>query len=149
MIKTILTNKKAFYNYFLEKKYIAGIQLLGNEVKSIRLKKVNFDNSYINIENNEAFVFNMFIFKYDFSNKFDYEEKRKKKLLLKKKEILQIKNKIQIKDFSAIPVKIISDRNLLKLEIYLAKGKKKYDKRNLLKEKDDQLRIKKSLECIY
>lgn len=78
MIKIILNNKKAFYDYFLDKKYIAGIQLLGNEVKSIRLKKVNLQNSYIKIENNEIFVFNMFVEKYKFCNKFDYDDKRKK-----------------------------------------------------------------------
>ncbi|QTX03086.1 SsrA-binding protein [Candidatus Phytoplasma luffae] len=146
MIKTILANKKAFYDYFLDKKYIAGIKLLGNEVKSIRLKKVNFENSYVNFENNEIFVFNMLISKYNLCNSFDHDETRKKKLLLNKREILKIKGEIKKKGFSLIPVKIISVRNLLKLEIYLAKGKKKYDKRAVLKEKDDKIRIKKSLE---
>ncbi|WP_225696130.1 SsrA-binding protein SmpB [Candidatus Phytoplasma sp. AldY-WA1] len=149
MIKIILKNKKAFYDYFLDKKYIAGIQLFGNEVKSIRLKKVNLQNSYIKIENNEIFVFNMFVEKYEFCNKFDYDDKRKKKLLLNKREILQIKNKTQAKGLSVIPTKIISDRNLLKLEIYLAHGKKKYDKRLILKKKDDDLKIKKTLSYIY
>ncbi|MEZ0180151.1 SsrA-binding protein SmpB ['Camptotheca acuminata' phytoplasma] len=148
MIKTILVNKKVSYDYFLEKKYVAGIQLLGNEVKSIRLKKVNFDNAYVNCENDEIFVYNMFISKYDFSNKFDFVENRKKKLLLKKREILQIKNKIKIKGLSVVPTKIISDRNLLKLEIYLVKGKKNYDKRVSLKKKDAVTRIKKDLENI-
>ncbi|MDC9032216.1 SsrA-binding protein SmpB [Columbia Basin potato purple top phytoplasma] len=148
MIKIILTNKKAFYDYFLDKKYVAGIQLLGNEVKAIRLKKVNIDNAYINIENNEIFVFNMFIDKYISCNKFDHDEKRKKKLLLKKREILQIKSKIKIKGFSVVPVKIISERHLLKLEIYLAQGKKKFDKRSILKKKDDDLKIKKTLAYI-
>ncbi|WAN63601.1 tmRNA-binding protein SmpB [Candidatus Phytoplasma rubi] len=149
MIKIILNNKKAFYDYFLDKKYIAGIQLLGNEVKSIRLKKVNLQNSYIKIESNEIFVFNMFVEKYEFCNKFDYDDKRKKKLLLNKREILQIKKTIQVKGLSVIPTKIISDRNLLKLEIYLARGKKKYDKRLILKKKDDDLKIKKTLSYIY
>ncbi|AYJ01314.1 SsrA-binding protein [Candidatus Phytoplasma ziziphi] len=148
MIKIILNNKKAFYDYFLDKKYIAGIQLLGNEVKSIRLKKVNLQNAYIKIENNEIFVFNMFVEKYEFCNKFDYDDKRKKKLLLNKREILQIKNKTQAKGLSIIPTKIISDRNLLKLEIYLARGKKKYDKRLILKKKDDDSKIKKTLSYI-
>lgn len=148
MIKIILTNKKAFYDYFLDKKYVAGIQLLGNEVKAIRLKKVNIDNAYINIENNEIFVFNMFIDKYISCNNFDHDEKRKKKLLLKKREIFQIKSKIKIKGFSVVPVKIISERHLLKLEIYLARGKKKFDKRSILKKKDDDLKIKKTLAYI-
>ncbi|WP_341266827.1 SsrA-binding protein SmpB [Candidatus Phytoplasma fraxini] len=148
MIKTILINKKAFYDYFLEKKYVAGIKLLGNEVKAIRLKKVNLDNAYVNVENDEVFVFNMFIDKYVFCNTFDYDDKRKKKLLLKKREILQIKNKIQIKGLSVVPVKILSDRNLLKLEIYLVRGKKKYDKRAVLKKRDDDAKIKKTLSYL-
>ncbi|KND62485.1 SsrA-binding protein SmpB [Candidatus Phytoplasma phoenicium] len=149
MMKKIITNKKAFYDYFLEKKYLAGIQLLGNEVKSIRLGKVNLDNAYVHFKENELFVFNMTVFKYNFCNSFDYEEKRKKKLLLNKKEILQIKNKMQIKGFSIIPTKILIVRNLIKLEIYLAKGKKKYDKRFELKRKDDDLKIKKTLKNYF
>jgi SsrA-binding protein len=143
MIKTIITNKKAFYNYFLDKKYIAGLQLLGNEVKSIRLGKVNLDNAYVIIRRNEVFVVNMIVSKYTFSNMFFYEEKRDKKLLLNKSEIFQIKNKIQIKSFVIVPTKIYNIKNLLKLEICLAKGKKKFDKRFILKEKDEKSQIKK------
>ncbi|MFR0367789.1 SsrA-binding protein SmpB [Candidatus Phytoplasma palmae] len=144
MHKTIFKNKKVFYNYFLDKKYLSGIQLFGNEVKSIRLGKVNLEHSYIQIEGSEIFILNMFIEKYIFCNFFDFDEKRKKKLLLKKKEILQIKNNIQKKGFSVVPTKILSVRNLLKLEIYLAKGKKKYDKRMSLRKKEDERRIKKT-----
>ncbi|WCA22653.1 SsrA-binding protein SmpB [Candidatus Phytoplasma oryzae] len=147
MKKTIITNKKVFYNFFLEKKYLAGIKLLGNEVKSIRLGKVNLDNSYIILENNEVFVLNMLVSKYPFINSFlKYDEKRKKKLLLRKKEILQIKNIIQNKGFVIIPIKVFIYNNLLKLEIALAKGKKKYDKRFSIKEKEVELRIKKMIK---
>ncbi|MDV3167208.1 MAG: SsrA-binding protein SmpB [Vigna little leaf phytoplasma] len=145
-MRKIIINKKAIYDYFLEKKYLAGLQLLGNEVKSIRLGKVNLDNAYVHFEKDELFVVNMIVTKYNFCNNFDFEEKRLKKLLLNKREILQIKNKIKIKGFIVIPTKIISVRNLLKLEIYIAKGKKKYDKRLELKQKEDNLRIKKNLD---
>ncbi|TVY12385.1 SsrA-binding protein SmpB [Candidatus Phytoplasma pini] len=145
MTKVIINSKKVFHDFFLEKKYLAGIQLLGNEVKSIRLGKVNLDNAYVHFEGTEIFVFNMFIDKYNSSNFVDYKEQRKRKLLLNKNEILQIKNKIQQKGLAVVPVKIVSVRRLLKLEIYLARGKKKYDKRLSLKQKDDELRVHKSL----
>ncbi|MDV3159373.1 MAG: SsrA-binding protein, partial [Candidatus Phytoplasma australasiaticum] len=82
MKQKVIFNKKANYDYFLDKKYSAGIQLLGNEVKSIRLGQVHLDNSYVCIDNNELFVINMKITKYSCSNDFDHIDNRKKKLLL-------------------------------------------------------------------
>ncbi|MDV3189205.1 MAG: SsrA-binding protein SmpB, partial [Pigeon pea little leaf phytoplasma] len=137
---------KANYDYFLDKKYSAGIQLLGNEVKSIRLGQVHLDNSYVCLDNNELFVINMKITKYSCSNDFDHIDNRKKKLLLKKKEILQIKNKIKTHNFVLIPIKIFNQHNLFKLEIALARGKKKYDKRQDLKHKDELMYTKKILK---
>ncbi|MDV3157438.1 MAG: SsrA-binding protein SmpB [Candidatus Phytoplasma australasiaticum] len=149
MKQKIIFNKKANYDYFLDKKYLAGIQLLGNEVKSIRLGQVHLDNSYVCIDNNELFVINMKITKYSCSNDFDYIDNRKKKLLLKKKEILQIKNKIKTHNLSIIPIKIFNQRNLFKLEIALARGKKKYDKRQDLKHKDELMYTKKILKEFF
>ncbi|KXT29129.1 ssrA-binding protein [Candidatus Phytoplasma oryzae] len=147
MIKTIITNKKIFYNYFLEKKYVAGIKLLGHEVKSIRLGKVTLDNAYIKIKNNEIFILNMLVSKYNLNNFFyDYDEKRPKKLLLKKKEILKINSQMKIKGFVVVPTKIFIYKNLLKLEIFLAKGKKRFDKKKVLKEKEIELKIKKMIK---
>ncbi|MDV3170616.1 MAG: SsrA-binding protein SmpB [Candidatus Phytoplasma australasiaticum] len=130
-------------------KYSAGIQLLGNEVKSIRLGQVHLDNSYVCIDNNELFVINMKITKYSCSNDFDHIDNRKKKLLLKKKEILQIKNKIKNHNLAIIPIKIFNQRNLFKLEIALARGKKKYDKRQDLKNKDELMYTKKILKEFF
>ncbi|WBL31442.1 SsrA-binding protein SmpB [Candidatus Phytoplasma sacchari] len=147
MIKTIINNKKAIYNYFLEKKYVAGIKLLGYEVKSIRLGNVNLDNAYIKLYNNEIFILNMFVSKYHLINTFyKYDEKRNRKLLLKKTEIFQIKQKIQSKGFFVIPTKVFIYKNLIKLEIYLSKSKKKYDKRQTIKEKEIELKIKKMIK---
>ncbi|WP_153369370.1 SsrA-binding protein SmpB [Candidatus Phytoplasma sacchari] len=147
MIKTIINNKKAIYNYFLEKKYVAGIKLLGYEVKSIRLGNVNLDNAYIKLYNNEVFIVNMFVSKYHLINTFyKYDEKRNRKLLLKKTEIFQIKQKIQSKGFFVIPTKVFIYKNLIKLEIYLSKSKKKYDKRQTIKEKEIELKIKKMIK---
>ncbi|EMR14607.1 MAG: SsrA-binding protein SmpB [Sweet potato little leaf phytoplasma] len=149
MKQKVIFNKKANYDYFLDKKYSAGIQLLGNEVKSIRLGQVHLDNSYVCIDNNELFVINMKITKYSCSNDFDYIDNRKKKLLLKKKEILQIKNKIKTHNLAIIPIKIFNQRNLFKLEIALARGKKKYDKRQDLKNKDELMYTKKILKEFF
>ncbi|MDO7983639.1 MAG: SsrA-binding protein SmpB [Pigeon pea little leaf phytoplasma] len=146
MKQKVIFNKKANYDYFLDKKYSAGIQLLGNEVKSIRLGQVHLDNSYVCLDNNELFVINMKITKYSCSNDFDHIDNRKKKLLLKKKEILQIKNKIKTHNFVLIPIKIFNQHNLFKLEIALARGKKKYDKRQDLKHKDELMYTKKILK---
>ncbi|XKW59018.1 SsrA-binding protein SmpB [Candidatus Phytoplasma australasiaticum] len=149
MKQKVIFNKKANYDYFLDKKYSAGIQLLGNEVKSIRLGQVHLDNSYVCIDNNELFVINMKITKYSCSNDFDYIDNRKNKLLLKKKEILQIKNKIKTHNLAIIPIKIFNQRNLFKLEIALARGKKKYDKRQDLKNKDELMYTKKILKEFF
>ncbi|MDV3190040.1 MAG: SsrA-binding protein SmpB [Candidatus Phytoplasma australasiaticum] len=149
MKQKVIFNKKANYDYFLDKKYSAGIQLLGNEVKSIRLGQVHLDNSYVCIDNNELFVINMKITKYSCSNDFDHIDNRKKKLLLKKKEILQIKNKIKTHNLAIIPIKIFNQHNLFKLEIALARGKKKYDKRQDLKNKDELMYTKKILKLFF
>ncbi|MBP5835797.1 SsrA-binding protein SmpB [Candidatus Phytoplasma meliae] len=148
-MKTIITNKKAFYDFYLEKKkYHAGIQLLGSEVKSIRLGKINLTNSYIYIKNQEIFIVNMVILNYPFSCCLQCDENRTKKLLLLKKEIIQIQNKIKTQGFSVIPLKVYFNKNLVKIEIVLAKGKKKHDKRNALKNKDANLLIQKTLKKI-
>ncbi|MDO8030217.1 SsrA-binding protein SmpB ['Planchonia careya' phytoplasma] len=149
MKQKVIFNKKVNYDYFLDKKYSAGIQLLGNEVKSIRLGQVHLDNSYVCIDNNELFVINMKITKYSCSNDFDHIDNRKKKLLLKKKEILQIKNKIKTHNLAIIPIKIFNQRNLFKLEIALVRGKKKYDKRQDLKNKDELMYTKKILKEFF
>ncbi|CAM11937.1 SsrA-binding protein [Candidatus Phytoplasma australiense] len=149
IMKTIATNKKAVFDFFLEKKkYHAGIKLLGNEVKSIRLGKISLNNSYAYIKNNEIFIVNLSILKYPFSCCMQYDENRTKKLLLRKQEIIQIQNKIKTQGFSVIPLKVYFEKNLVKVEIVLAKGKKKYDKRNSLKEKAAQLSIQKNLKKI-
>ncbi|MBS2126406.1 SsrA-binding protein SmpB ['Fragaria x ananassa' phyllody phytoplasma] len=148
-MKTIITNKKAFHDFCLEKKkYHAGIQLLGSEVKSIRLGKINLTNSYIYVKNQEIFIVNMVVLKYPFSCCLQYDENRIKKLLLLKKEIIQIQNKIKTQGFLVIPLKVYFNKNLVKIEIVLAKGKKKHDKRNVLKNKDANLLIQKTLKKI-
>ncbi len=142
-MKTVIaTNKKAKFNYFLIEEYTAGIVLTGTEIKSIRDKKANINNSYCIIINNELFIKQMYIAKYIFGNIYNHDEYRVRKLLLKKKELIKIKNNLNA-GITIIPKEVyISERGIAKITICLAKGKKNYDKRNAIKEREIQRKIK-------
>ena len=144
-MKLIAQNKKARHDYFIEESVEAGLKLLGSEIKSIRLGKVTVNDSFVTIKDGEAFVNNMHIAKYDFSNRFNHEETRPRKLLLHKKEILKLFAKTREQGYTLVPLKIYLKEGLAKLEVGLAKGKKDYDKRETLKEKDQEMRLKKLL----
>ena len=148
-MQLVANNKKAKHEYFLQDKYEAGIILLGSEIKSIRQGKVNFADAYAYIRNGEAFLMNMNISKYKESNQFNHEETRTRKLLLHKKEIIKIENKIKQDALTLIPTKLYIDHGLCKVEIALAKGKKLYDKRQSLKEKDAKRRMQKGMSERY
>ena len=145
-MKVISQNKKARHDFFIDETFEAGVQLLGSEIKSIRLGKVNLSDSFVTFRNGEAFVNNMHIAKYDFSNRFNHEEKRPRKLLLHKKEIIKLFSKTKEQGYTIIPLKVYLVEGLCKIEVGLAKGKKDYDKRESLKEKDQQMRMKKILK---
>lgn len=148
-MQVIANNKKAKHDYFLQDTYEAGIKLQGSEIKSIRQGKVNFLDSYAYIRNGEAFLMNMHISKYKESNRFNHEETRTRKLLLHKKEIEKIDAKIKQDSLTLIPTKLYIDHGLCKVEIALAKGKKMYDKRQTLKEKDAKRRMQKGMKERY
>lgn len=135
-------NKKASFDYFLETRYEAGIELVGTEVKSIKLGKVSIKESFVRIIKNEVFILNMNVTGYEYGNIHNIDEKRARKLLLNKKEIEKLKEKTSIKGYTIVPVSIYSKNKLVKVEIALAKGKKNYDKRESLKEKT----IKREIE---
>ena len=129
--------KKAFFNFELLETLIAGIQLLGTEIKSIRERKVSFNDAYCILRNGELFVKGLHIAEYSHGNIFNHEPDRQKKLLLNKKELLNLRKKIDEKGLTIVPIKIfINERGLAKLEVAIAKGKKKYDKREAIKEKE-------------
>ena len=134
MIK--IKNKKAYFDYFIEDTYEAGIVLTGTEIKSIRKGSANLKDSYARIKNGEVFLTNMFISTYEEGNRFNHDERRERKLLLNKKEIFKIRDKIEKEGYSLVPVKLYLKNGKAKLEIGIAKGKKTYDKRQSLKEKD-------------
>jgi SsrA-binding protein len=142
-MKIIATNKKAYHDYFIEETFEAGMQLLGSEIKSIRLGKVSFNDAYITFKEMEAYVSQMHIAKYPFSNRFNHDETRQRKLLLHKREIIKLYAKTKEQGLTVIPLKLYLKDGLSKLEIGLAKGKKDYDKRESLKEKDQNMRLRK------
>ncbi len=131
-----IKNKKAYFDYFIEETYEAGIVLTGTEIKSIRKGSANLKDSYARIKENEAFVINMFISTYEEGNRFNHDERRERKLLLNKKEIGKIKERVEKEGFSFIPLKLYLKNGKAKLLVGVAKGKKTYDKRQALKEKD-------------
>ena len=134
-IKLIAQNKKARHDYFIEDTYEAGLVLVGTEVKSIRLGKVNLRDSFANIRGGEAFVYNMHISPYEKGNIFNRDPLRTRKLLLNRREINKINGLLTQKGFSLIPIKVYLKNGLVKMEVGIARGKKLYDKRQDLKEK--------------
>ncbi|VWL85070.1 SsrA-binding protein SmpB [Oceanivirga miroungae] len=139
------TNKKASFDYFLLEKYEVGINLVGTEVKSVRKSKLSIKESYVKIIKDELYILNMHISPYEFGNINNVEETRTRKLLMKKKEIRKLKEKIKEKGLTLVPVKVYSSGRYVKLEIALSKGKKNYDKRQSLKEKDIKREIRSKL----
>lgn len=144
-MKIIARNKTASFNYFLEEKYEAGIKLVGSEIKSIREGKVSINEAYVVIRNNEAFILNMHIAQFDKANRFNHDETRTRKLLLHKRQIVNLAVKGRETGYSIIPVKLYLKDGLAKLEIALARGKKNYDKREDLKQKDIERRVRKNI----
>ena len=132
-----IRNKKAAFEYNFIQTYTAGIMLTGTEVKSIREGKANFVDSFCVIMNNELFLKNMHISEYKEGSYNNHEPKRVRKLLLNKEELKKVQGKLKEKGTTIIPVRLFfNDRGIAKLEIAIARGKKLYDKRESLKEKD-------------
>lgn len=131
-----IKNRKARFNYFIEKTYEAGIALTGTEIKSIRKGSANFNDSYISIKNGEAFIKNMFIAKYEEGNRFNHDERRDRKLLLHKNEIKRLSSEIETAGYTLVPTRLYFKGNYAKVEIGLARGKKLYDKRETIKKRD-------------
>ena len=140
--KIVLKNKKANHQYFLEEKFTAGIQLHGTEIKSIRAGKASVNEGYCYFRGNELFV-QMHIAEYSHGGSFNHDPKRPRKLLLNRRELKKLQNKVTIRGYTIVPVKLfINNQGLAKLEIALAKGKKMHDKREDIKQKD----IKRELD---
>ena len=145
-IKILATNRRAAHDYHLLEKFEAGIVLLGTEVKSARSGKINFKDSYIQIQNNEAFLINCHIAEYSFGNRQNHDPTRVRKLLLHRKEINKIGGKTTLRGLTLIPLKAYLKNGIVKMEIALAKGKKLYDKREAEKEKSVKQDIRRMMK---
>ncbi len=137
-IKLIANNKKAFYDYFIDDTYEAGIALVGTEVKSLRMGKCSLKESFIRIEHGEVFVYNMHISPYEKGNIFNKDPLRVRKLLLHRYEINKLTGKVAEKGYTVVPLKVYLKDSLVKMEIGLARGKKLYDKRESIAKKDQK-----------
>jgi len=144
--KLIANNKKAYYDYFIEDKYEAGIVLHGTEVKSLRLGKCSIKESFIRIENSEVFIYNMHISPYEKGNIFNRDPLRVRKLLLHKSQINKIAGQLVQKGYTLVPLQVYIKENLVKLEIGLARGKKLYDKRQEIAKKDQRREAEKEFK---
>lgn len=146
-MRVIAKNKKAFFNYELIETLEAGISLLGSEVKSIREGMVSLKESYAEIKEGEVFLINCHVSPYDPANIFNHDPLREKKLLLHRKEIKRLIGKIKEKGLTLVPVKILlNDRGRVKVEIALAKGKRVYQKREAIRQRDQDREMRAELK---
>jgi len=135
----VLTNRKAWHEYTIEETYEAGIALVGTEVKSIRLGRANLQDSYCKIENDEVWLYGMHNSPYEFGNRYNVDPMRPRKLLLKRNEIDRLIGKVQQRGLALIPLKLYFDRGYAKVQIGVARGKKLYDKRRAIAERDAEM----------
>lgn len=144
--KLIAQNKKAYHDFFIEEVFQAGISLSGTEVKSLRAGKCSLKESFIRIENEEAFLYNMHISPYEQGNIFNKDPLRVRRLLLHKSQIRKISHESQVEGYTIVPLKVYLDRSLVKVDIALAKGKKLYDKRDTLSKNDQKRQAEKEFK---
>ena len=139
-----LNNKKAYYEYFFESTYTAGLVLTGTEIKSLRKGKASFNDSYCIFDKGELYVRSLHISEYAFGTYTNHEPLQERKLLLNKKELKKLLEKTKEKGYSIIPLKIfINEKGLAKMDIGLGKGKKNFDKRDTIKERENDRDIKR------
>jgi SsrA-binding protein len=145
--KLITQNKKAFHEYTILETYEAGLVLLGSEVKSCRMGKVNLKDSYVRIENGELYLVDAHISHYDWANRFNHDPLRPRKLLLHKREIKKLYGKIREKGQTCVPLKMyFTPKGHIKVEIALVKGKALYDRREEIRRKDVRREIERDLK---
>lgn len=148
MGETIAKNKKAYHDYFIEEKFEAGLVLMGSEVKGIRAKRVNLKDSFIKFVKDEPTLFNAHIGRLETTNHFyGHEERGSRKLLLHKKQIQKMLKAVNRDGYTIVPIQLyFNDRNLVKIQVAIAKGKQLHDKRNDLKEKDQKRDVARAMK---
>lgn len=131
-----ILNRKAKFNYFVIDDIEVGLELKGTEIKSIRKGKASIEDAYARIKNGEVFIINMFIAKYEEGNIFNHDERRERKLLLHKSEINKLNKKLELDNYTLVPLKLYFRNSKAKILLGLCKGKKLYDKRETIKKRD-------------
>lgn len=145
-IKLVANNKKAFFDYFIDDKYEAGIELAGTEVKSIRMGKCSIKESFIRISKGEVFIYGMHISPYEKGNIFNKDPLRSRKLLMHRSEINKLSGKLQEKGLTLVPLQVYFKGSLVKVQVGLARGKKLYDKRADIAKKDQRRELEKQFK---
>ncbi len=147
-MKIITTNRKAFFDYFILETYEAGIALFGSEVKAIREGRINLKDSFVKFKENEAILVNTHISNYSRASNIEtVDPTRSRKLLLHRREIEKIRGKVEKKGFSVVPVEAyFNDRNIFKIKIALVQGKKNFDKKQVIKERDIKIQMQKDIK---
>jgi SsrA-binding protein len=143
--KVVAMNRKASHDYFLEDRFEAGIVLAGTEIKSVRNGQVQIREAYVQAQGSELFLLNAHIATYDAAARQNHDPLRPRKLLLHKKEIAKLADKVKLKGYAIVPLKMYLSKGRAKLEIALAKGKKQYDKRQAIAERDSQREIDRAM----
>lgn len=139
-----IKNRSAYYEYFIDDKYVAGLVLTGTEIKSLRTGKASFNDSYCIIHKGEAWLKSMHIAEYSHGTVNNHEPLRERKMLLQKRELKKIESKLKEKGYTLIPLRIFfNEKNLAKIEIGLARGKKLHDKRQSIKQKEAEREMKR------
>ena len=143
--KLVASNRKASHDYFLEDRFEAGIALMGTEIKSVRAGKVQLREAYVDVQNGQAMLLNAHIATYDPASRENHDPLRARRLLLHKKEIAKLFEKIQQKGYTIVPTRMYLSKGRAKVEIALAKGKRDYDKRQVIAERDSKREIARAL----
>jgi SsrA-binding protein len=144
--KVVASNRKATFEYFLLEHFEAGMALQGSEIKSIRAGQVSLSEAFVQIENGDAWLMNAHIAPYDPASRYNHDPRRPRRLLLHRSEIKDMWNAVRQKGVTIVPIKIYLKESLAKLEIATAKGKKLYDKRAVMAERDERREIDRQLK---
>lgn len=145
-IKIIATNRKARHQYHFDDTYEAGLVLMGSEIKSIRAGRVSLQEGFVLFEEGEAWLVNIHIAQYDAASRQNHEPKRRRKLLLHRREIDRLQGRTREKGYTVIPTKLYLKDGRAKIEIALARGKKQYDKRQTIAERDSKRQVERALK---
>jgi len=143
--RNVAVNRRAYHDYFVDEKYEAGVMLTGTEVKSVRNGRANLRDGYVRIDNGEAWLENVHISPYAQGNVMNQEPVRPRKLLLHRKEISSLIGKVKQKGYTLVPLRVYFSRNHAKVEIGLARGKRQYDKREAIAERDAKREIARAM----